>query len=222
MATQDENLALEDRRVVVAPEEDGLDWSKTVLHSDLPEHARARVTARLILSTGLTLGLREKLAGAQTEYDRLRVMLRDIRNHSKAFRDAHSDRVVVLAEDAASYAAIVAGEIEAERVAADELERLPELVHFLSTLSRPRTAEELTRLLSHRSRDEFQREARSLLQTNAPVDIEVLARITAGTRATSWRETLVGTSLLDATKRLGATTAGLLISLATCSSRRLP
>jgi len=215
MAAQDADLAVADRRVVVAPDEDGLTWAETTMHSDDPDHAQAREIARGLMSTNLTLGLREKLAKASTDEERLRVMLRDIRNHSKAFRDARSDQVVVLAQDAASYAAIVAGEADAAPSALAELERLPELVHFLSTLARPRTAEELTKLLSDSSREEFRREARSLLQANQPIDVEVLAQVTAGSRAASWRETLVGSNLLDAASRLGASGGGLLISLAT-------
>ncbi len=214
MAAQDAHLAVEDRRVVIAPDEDGGTWAETALYSDDPGHVRARETARSLLSTGLTLGLREKLAGKDTEDEQLRVMLRDIRNHSKAVRDARCNQVVVLAEDAASYAGIVAEEAQTPSSSTPEVERLPELVRFLTTLAPPRTAQELAKLL-HPSREELRREARSLLLANQPVDLELIARITAGTRTASWRDTLVGSNFLEATSRVGASTAGLLMSLAT-------
>jgi hypothetical protein len=215
MAVQDRDKALENRRVVIAEEEDGLSWAEEAIESSADAHVAAVATAKTILSSSYTLGLSEKLAKAKTETDRLKIVLRDIRNHSKAFVDSRADQLVVLAQEAQSYAQAVSGDNQNRLAFAAEQERLPELVDFVSKISKPRNFQELLRLLNEKDLAIFRAEVTALMYSNTPVDVEVLARIHAGTRELTWRETLWGKDLVQATTRLGPTALGLLIAFLT-------
>jgi hypothetical protein len=215
MAVQDRDEALENRRVLIADEEDGRSWAEEAIESGADAHVAAVATAKAILSSGHTLGLDEKLAKAKTETDRVKIVLRDIRNHSKAFSDSRADQVVVMAQEAQSYAQAVSGDNRNRLGFAAEQEKLPELVDFLSKISKPRDLRELLRLLNDKDIAIFRDEVTALMQSSAPVDVEVLARIQAGTPELTWSDTLWGRDLIQATTRLGPTALGLLIAFLT-------
>jgi hypothetical protein len=215
MAVQDRDEALENRRVLIADEEDGRSWAEEAIESSADAHVAAVATAKAILSSGHTLGLDEKLAKAKTETDRVKIVLRDIRNHSKAFSDSRADQVVVMAQEAQSYAQAVSGDNRNRLGFAAEQEKLPELVDFLSKISKPRDLRELLRLLNDKDIAIFRDEVTALMQSSAPVDVEVLARIQAGTPELTWSDTLWGRDLIQATTRLGPTALGLLIAFLT-------
>lgn len=217
MATQDTGNALEDRRVVVAKDEDGLAWADEVLDSNDEAHIEFQDMAQRVLTTPLTTGLREKLEQCTSNRERSAVVLRDLRNHRRAFLDAQADKVVILAVDAAEYAGIV-GEDTAPPDGGGpppDPNRVADLIELLTTLSRPRSGEDLLKLLNSTHRDTFQREAKTLLASEQPLDSLLLSEVLKGTTAASWREVLVGKTVPQASSRLVFSIGGLLTGLAT-------
>lgn len=214
LALEDRALLPEDRRVLFAPDADGDTWAESVLGSLEPEdRSRLDDVRRLYLSGRYPAGTREKLRRVRTTDEAIRVLLVDIRNHSKAFLDAGADRLALLSDDADAYArALPLGpEIERHSPTVDDTERFLELLKLLKSLSRPRNYKELKHLLERVDRKQLLREVRSLLASDLPAHLALRQEVRSGAPHRAGARTLLGDTPLDMT----VTMSGLASALAT-------
>jgi hypothetical protein len=95
-AESDDDLPDTERRVLFADEEQGQDWAREEIERG---SSRVKLVERLIeaphaldpAKTVLLPGLAEKLVRLRSPEDRLRLALRDIRNHTLAGQEVHAD-----------------------------------------------------------------------------------------------------------------------------------
>lgn len=179
MALDDRNLPLPDRRVVLVEEEDGWKWADKQLQS-LTEKV---VTTRRLLAKGeLPPGFIEKadrygdsVNGEEkekfqavakstdiplSEWLRIRSVLRDARNHEKAFKLADCHLSVEPSDHPEAIPTIMGRRAHQ----ADENFHLPpndqlwEFLQLAASLSRPRNADDLEKLLERSDRADLVRE----------------------------------------------------------------
>ncbi len=213
LALEDEAELPEHRRVLIAPEADGQCWANRILESDDPvDRTRLDLVKRLLLSGRYPAGTREKLQQVDTEHEALKVLLADVRNHSKAAKDAEANRLALLSDEADFYAQALPNDPVNEEHAptADDAFHLLELLKLLTSISRPRNAKQLKGLLEHPDRKQLLREAGRLLESNMPAHLALRHEVRRGLPTDRAKLAFLGTNAIDRS----VTASGILAAMA--------
>jgi hypothetical protein len=193
IAEEDKRFPIRDRRIIMAPPEPGKDHADEVMSAPHKrKHARALVTAEAILADGhLPLGLQQKLAPAEDHTARLRIVLRDVKNHKEALIGSGSNDVAIMADEANVYAAAVTPP-NGLALPPEDLANLKDLIRLIRKIANLQGTLSLSKILAERDLAEYRMHSMGLLNSRLPIAQLIRDDIEAGTNHISWLNAVLG------------------------------
>lgn len=184
IALEDEtrSLSLERRRVLLIDPADGMEWAATIQRSELPEDKAKIAAVRELLASGrLPSGQHARLDGINSETEAIRMLLAEVRNHSRAMSDVGADRTALLEAEADLYGSMLdRGPVDRPELPLPSTHRLSEVLHTLTRIARPTRFDDLLELMENRELQPLRDEVSRLFMTDLPVAALVQEEIRRG------------------------------------------
>jgi len=200
-----------DRKVRFAPEEEGWTWADRTLASSSQDDKHCVDHFKNLLSTCcLPKGTLEKADVETSEKAKLRIALRDAKNHADAFSLSGADRPVTFSETAESLGQVLPEvKMAPDRDAVPTSEKLKALIEVLVPLTKPRDLGGLLTLLSWKDRPQIVREIGRICDNDASISRVLTTDIRNGTRAHDWLNSLVPDTTYQRVITAGEVVAGI-------------